>query len=87
VTPPSQDAQRGPAAKPAPQEGKPEPAPAAKTAEPRTPVAESRPPQPKPAPKPEARDQEPKVDASKSNEKKKDADEQAREEENRKQKP
>jgi len=87
VTSPRQDAPPAPAAQRAPVDGKAAPAPAAKQAEPRAPVAESRPLQPKPAPKAEAHDQEPKAAPGKSKDAKKDSDEQAREEESRKQKP
>jgi hypothetical protein len=92
VTPPNQDAARAPAAKQAPQEEKPadkkpEPAPAAKPAEPRAPVAAARPPQSKPVPKAEPPNEDPKAAAGKSNDRKKDREEQVREEQDRKQKP
>jgi hypothetical protein len=71
-----------------PQRARPEPAPAAKQAEPRPPVAAPKPPPPQPqaAPKAEPRGEAPKPAAGKSNDRKKDSDEQKREEEIRKQK-
>jgi hypothetical protein len=51
------------------------------------PVAESRPPQSKAAAKAEKRDPEPNAAQGRSNDAKKNADEQPREDENRRQKP
>jgi len=76
-----------PAAQQPAQRAKPEPAPAAKQAEPRPPVAAPTAPPPQPAPKAEPRGQEPKKPAAgKPDGKKQDSEEEKREEEKRKQK-
>jgi hypothetical protein len=76
-----------PAAQQPAQRAKPEPAPAAKQAEPRPPVAAPTAPPPQPAPKAEPRGQVPKKPAAgKPDGKKQDSEEEKREEEKRKQK-
>jgi hypothetical protein len=80
---PPQVAPPPPATQPPPQRAKPEPAPAAKQAEPRPVVAAPKAPPPQPASKAVPRGQEPKPAAGKPSDKKKDRDEQEREEERR----
>jgi hypothetical protein len=87
VTARAQEPLPAPAAQGGSKEGKAAPDPVTKQGEQRVPVAESRPPQPKAAAKAEPRDPEPKAAQGRSNDAKKNADEQPREEENRKQKP
>ena len=85
VAPPPQAAPTVPGAQFPAQRAKPEPAPAARQAEPRQPVAAPKPPQPQPVPEAEPRGQEPKPAAGKPIDKKRDSDAQKREEESRKQ--
>lgn len=86
--PATQPPQIAPAAQQPAQRAKPEPAPAAKQAEPRPPVAAPKPPpaQPQPGSEAEPSGQRPKPAAGKANDKKKDRDELEREEERRRQK-